>query len=156
MWRSWETQYSSADTVLENIPPNLSPSRVSSDTQNEATLIQSSMQWELRLRVLLVWYSKRLLIPSSVSCAPVSYGLPSSTLTVPSFCAENYRQKGRVLKHGSHSCKEHASALRNTGKGKLHVLANGSMCLHPLWVCSSCEMPYKRNAATPLLLKTCL
>ena len=88
MWRSWETQYSSNCTVLENIPLNLSPSLVSRDTQKEATLIQSSMQWELRLRFLQVECSKRPLIPSLVSCTPDSYGLPSSTLTVPAFCAQ--------------------------------------------------------------------
>ena len=91
MWRSWETQYHSTDTVPENIPLNLSHSLVSRDTQKEATLIQSSMQWELRLSVLLVECSRRPLIPSLVSCVPVSYGLPSSTLTVPLFCAQNYR-----------------------------------------------------------------
>jgi len=95
-WRSWETQYSSNDTVLENIPFNLSPSLVSRDTQKEAALIQSSMQRELRLSVLLVECSRRPLIPSLVICDPVSYGLPSSTITVPSFCAQNYRQKTRV------------------------------------------------------------
>ena len=94
-WRIWETQYSSNDTVSENIPLNLSPSLVSRDTQKEATLIQSSMQRELRLSVLLVECSRRPLIPSLVICDPVSYGLPSSTLTVPSFCAQNYRQKNK-------------------------------------------------------------
>ena len=91
-WRSWETQNSSNETVSENIPLNLSPSLVSRDTQKEATLIHSSMQWELRLSVLLVECSRRPHIPSLVICAPVSYGLPSSALTVPSFCAQNYRQ----------------------------------------------------------------
>ena len=109
-WRSWETQYSSNDTVSENIPLNLSPSLVSRDTQKEATLIQSSMQRELRLRVLLVECSRRPLIPSFVSCAPVSYGLPSSTLTVPSFCAQN-----------QYICKQR----HNTREGELRVLALG-------------------------------
>ena len=87
-WRSWETQYPSTDTVPENIPINLSPFRVSRDTQKEATLIQSSMQWELMLRVLMVECSRRPLVPSLVICAPISYGLPSLALTVPSFCVQ--------------------------------------------------------------------
>lgn len=58
-WCNWETQYLSTGTPLDSIPLNVSPSCVSNERQKAATLIQSSMQHELRLRYFLVVGCKR-------------------------------------------------------------------------------------------------
>ena len=88
IWRSWETQYSSIGTVLDSIPLNVSRSRVSRETQKEATLIHSSMQRELRLRPFPIDCCKRRLSSSCETCASAWYGLPSATLTAPSLWTE--------------------------------------------------------------------
>ena len=94
MWRSWETQYSSIGTVVDSIPLNVSRSRVSRETQKEATLIHSSIQRELRLRPLLVEICKKLLsLSSSISSFTLSsYGFPSSELTGALSCTDHKAQ----------------------------------------------------------------
>ena len=88
MWRSWETQYSSIDAVLDSIPLNVPRSRVSREIQKEATLIHSSIQREFRLRPFPIECCKRRLSSSCETCASAWYGLPSATLTAPSLYTE--------------------------------------------------------------------